>query len=138
VGRRHTGRIARDAEVLAQVEEVLRFAGLQGARTVVEDMEADEKGRQRLRVRAVRGEGKKDFLYEVLVQENGLMGIYRTVLCARPRCTLYPARAPFRFSLPPPTSMSTTPTARSPAAPRMPICWSDPTDEALWPRIHVS
>jgi len=79
VGRRHTGRIARDAEVLAQVEEVLRFAGLQGARTVVEDMEADEKGRQRLRVRAVRGEGKKDFLYEVLVQENGLMGIYRTV-----------------------------------------------------------
>ena len=79
MGRRHVGRIVRDAEVLAQVEEVLSFAGLQGARTVVEDLEDDEQGRKRLRVRAVRGEGKKDFLYEVLVQENGLMGIYRTV-----------------------------------------------------------
>lgn len=69
---------ARNAEVLAQVEEILQYAGLQGARTVVEGMQDDEQGRQRLRVRAVRGEGKQDFLYEVLVEPSGLMGIYRT------------------------------------------------------------
>lgn len=68
----------QDREILLEVEEVLRFSGLQGARTIIEALEADEQGRKRLRVRAVRGEGKKDFLYEVLVEANGLIGIYRT------------------------------------------------------------
>ncbi len=68
----------QDAEVLSEVEEVLRFQGLQGARTVIEGLEDDEGGRKRLRIRAVFGEGKKDCFYEVLVEPNGLMGIYRT------------------------------------------------------------
>ncbi len=64
---------------MAQVDDVLRFAGLQGARTLMERMEDDSEGRRRIRVRVVRGEGKKDFVYDVLIEQTGLMGIYRTV-----------------------------------------------------------
>lgn len=72
-------RELKDQEILAQVEDVLQFAGLQGARTLMERMEDDDQGRRRMRVRVVRGEGKKDYVYDVLVEEDGLMGIYRTV-----------------------------------------------------------
>ncbi len=78
MARKRQARDVQDAEVLSEVEEVLRFQGLQGARTVIEKLEDDEGGRKRLRIRAVFGEGKKDCIYEVLVEASGLMGIYRT------------------------------------------------------------
>lgn len=65
------------ADILAAVEEVLTFAGVQGARTVTEWVEDVEGGRVRVRVRVVRGEGRRDFVYDVLVQPNGLLGIYK-------------------------------------------------------------
>jgi hypothetical protein len=71
-------RDARDLEVTAQVEDILAFSGLQGARTLMERLEDDEQGRHRMRVRVVMGEGKGDFVYDVLVGKDGLMGIYRT------------------------------------------------------------
>jgi hypothetical protein len=63
---------------MRQVKEVLDFSGLQGATTLLERLEDDEEGRRRLRVRVPRGEGKRDFVYDVLIDEDGLMGIYRT------------------------------------------------------------
>lgn len=68
----------KHADVIATVDDVLRFAGLQGARTLMERLDDDEYGRKRMRVRVVRGEGRKDWVYEVLVESNGLVGIYRS------------------------------------------------------------
>jgi hypothetical protein len=64
-------------DVLSAVDEVLSFAGVQGARTVTEGVEALDGERLRVRVRVVRGEGRRDWLYDVLVQPNGLLGIYK-------------------------------------------------------------
>jgi hypothetical protein len=69
---------AKNEEVIAAVDDVLRFAGLQGARTLMEHLEDDQAGRQRVRVRVVRGEGKRDWVYDVLVEPSGLLGIYRS------------------------------------------------------------
>ena len=69
-------RDVRNEEVLAEVEEILAFAGLQGGRTLMERLEDDAQGRRRMRVRVVRGEGKPDYLYDVLIEASGLMGIY--------------------------------------------------------------
>lgn len=71
-------RGVRDEQVMNQVEDILAFSGIQGARTLMERLEDDDHGRRRMRVRVVRGEGKGDFVYEVLIEEGGLMGIYRT------------------------------------------------------------
>lgn len=69
-------RAVRDEEVLAEVDEILAFAGIQGGRTLMERLEDDKHGRRRMRVRVVRGEGKADYLYDVLIEADGLMGIY--------------------------------------------------------------
>ena len=69
-------RNVRNEEVLAEVEAILAFQGLQGARTLMERLEDDPHGRRRMRVRVVRGEGKPDYLYDVLIEPSGLMGIY--------------------------------------------------------------
>ena len=67
----------KQEEVVSAVDDILQFAGLQGARTMMEQMEDDAVGRKRMRVRVVRGEGKRDWVYEVLVGPTGLLGIYR-------------------------------------------------------------
>ena len=69
---------AKNEEVIAAVDDILKFAGLQGARTLMEKLEDDTAGRQRVRVRVVRGEGKRDWVYDVLVEPTGLLGIYRS------------------------------------------------------------
>ena len=72
--------MAGDAEqhdVVAAVDEMLRFSGMQGARTVTERVDADDTGRRRVRIRLLRGEGKVDWIYDVLVEPSGLLGIYR-------------------------------------------------------------
>jgi hypothetical protein len=69
-------REVRDGEVLAEVDEILAFAGIQGGRTLMERLEDDREGRRRMRVRVVRGEGKPDYVYDVLIERDGLMGIY--------------------------------------------------------------
>jgi len=69
---------AKNEEVIAAVDDILKFAGLQGARTLMEHLEDDTAGRQRVRVRVVRGEGKRDWVYDVLVEPTGLLGIYRS------------------------------------------------------------
>lgn len=69
-------REVKDDEVIAEVDEILAFAGLKGGRTLMEKLEDDTLGRRRMRVRVVRGEGKPDYLYDVLIERDGLMGIY--------------------------------------------------------------
>lgn len=69
-------REVKDEEVIAEVDEILAFAGLQGGRTLMEKLEDDAHGRRRMRVRVVRGEGKPDYHYDVLIEADGLMGIY--------------------------------------------------------------
>lgn len=64
-------------DVVAAVDEILHFSGIQGAHTVTERVDADESGRQRVRIRVLRGEGKVDWIYDVLVEPSGLLGIYR-------------------------------------------------------------
>jgi hypothetical protein len=76
-GGRRPGEV-RHEQVMSQVEDILAFSGMQGARTLMERLEDDDQGRRRMRVRVVRGEGKSDFVYDVLVEASGLMGIYRT------------------------------------------------------------
>ena len=61
---------------MAEVDEILSFAGIQGGRTLMERLEDDPSGRRRMRVRVVRGEGKSDYIYDVLIERDGLMGIY--------------------------------------------------------------
>lgn len=75
MAKRSRGEIDQ-AKVVAEVEELLQFSGLQGARTLMERLEDDDQGRRRMRLRVVRGEGKRDFVYDVLVGDDGLMGIY--------------------------------------------------------------
>lgn len=65
------------SDILAAVEEVLTFSGVQGARTMTERVEDVDGGRMRVRVRVLRGEGHRDWTYDVLVQPNGLLGIYK-------------------------------------------------------------
>ena len=76
VGQDGRSREVKDEEVLAEVDEILAFAGLQGGRTLMERMDDDKDGRRRMRVRVVRGEGKVDYVYDVLIERTGLMGIY--------------------------------------------------------------
>jgi hypothetical protein len=64
-------------EILAAVDEVLSFSGVQGARTVTERVADDDLGRMHVRIRVLRGEGRRDWIYDVLVQPNGLLGIYK-------------------------------------------------------------
>ncbi len=64
-------------EVLAAVDEVLAFSGVQGARTVTERVEDANAGRTLVRIRVLRGEGRRDWLYDVLVEPSGLLGIYK-------------------------------------------------------------
>ncbi len=64
-------------DIIAAVDEVLSFAGVQGARTVTERVEDVEGGRVLVRIRVLRGEGRHDWRYDVLVQPNGLLGIYK-------------------------------------------------------------
>jgi hypothetical protein len=68
---------AGQRDVVAAVDEMLRFSGMQGARTVTERVDSDEGGRRRVRIRLLRGEGKVDWIYDVLVEPSGLLGIYR-------------------------------------------------------------
>ena len=65
------------ADVVAAVDEMLHFSGMQGAHTVTDRVDTDESGRQRVRIRVLRGEGKVDWVYDVLVEPSGLLGIYR-------------------------------------------------------------
>ncbi len=76
VGQDRRSRQVKDGEVLAEVDEILAFAGLQGGRTMMERLEDDKEGRRRMRVRVIRGEGKVDYVYDVLIERTGLMGIY--------------------------------------------------------------
>lgn len=64
-------------EIIAAVDEVLSFSGIQGARTVTERVEDADHGRTRVRIRVLRGEGRRDWLYDVLVEPGGLLGIYK-------------------------------------------------------------
>lgn len=64
-------------DVLSAVDEVLSFSGVQGARTLTERVEGEDGGRTRVRIRVVRGDGRRDWIYDVLVQPNGLLGIYK-------------------------------------------------------------
>jgi hypothetical protein len=76
VGHDGRSREVKDEEVLAEIDEILAFAGMQGGRTLMERLEDDKEGRRRMRVRVVRGEGKVDYVYDVLIEATGLMGIY--------------------------------------------------------------
>jgi hypothetical protein len=67
----------KQEDVVRAVDEILAFTGLQGARTTLERMD-DVGDRRRIRVRVMRDEGKADWVYDVLIDEKGLMGIYRT------------------------------------------------------------
>ena len=68
----------KQEDVVRAVDEILAFTGLRGARTTLERMD-DVGNRRRIRVRVVRDEGKGDWVYDVLIDEKGLMGIYRSV-----------------------------------------------------------
>lgn len=69
----------KDREIQTLLREVVLFSGFQGARTQVDRYDEDQLGRKRIQVRVFRGGAKKDWTYEILIEANGLVGIYRTV-----------------------------------------------------------
>ncbi len=72
-----TGNRPNPKDFLSAVDEVLSFSGVQGARTVTERVEEASGGRRLVRIRVLRGQGRRDWLYDVMVEPSGLLGIYK-------------------------------------------------------------